>query len=147
MTLYSFKDLTGAFVHPLGTYIFGGGDQQGFGELQIEMATERTDVAKSADGSIMMSYIAGDNGSITVKAQQTSDVHAFFLNTFNACKTAADSGSVGLWAAGMFTARNLIDGSMHTCTGVTFSKVPPKVYGEKGQDISWMFLCAKIISE
>jgi hypothetical protein len=53
MTIYSFKDL-GAFTHPLGTYIFGGGNV-GLGSVAISMATDRTDTDKSADGSIMLS--------------------------------------------------------------------------------------------
>jgi hypothetical protein len=67
--------------------------------------------------------------------QQTSDLHNFFLNLFNRCKTVADLGDVSMWAAGQFTFRNLIDGSLHTATGVAFSKVPDEgVSGEGAED-------------
>ncbi len=147
MTLYSFKDLTGAYIHPLGgQYILGGGNV-GLGQITISMVQDRTVTDMSADGSAMVSYIAGDNGTISIEVQQTSDLHSFLLSTFNSCKTAADNGDVSDWAAGTITVRNLLDGSGHTATGVSFGKVPDKVYQQTGQKVTWTLPCARIINE
>lgn len=147
MTTYSFKDLTGAFVHPfVGSYILGGGNV-GLGSVTISMTTDRTVQDVAADGSIMVSYIAGDNGMVSIEVQQTSDLHNFLLNWFNACKTAADLGDVTLWAAGTLSFRNVLDGSFHTITGISPGKVPDKVYQAQGQKITWTLPAARVISE
>jgi hypothetical protein len=147
MTTYSFKDLSGAFVHPLvGSYILGGGNI-GLGQVSITMTQDRTVQDVSSDGSVMVSYIPGDNGTISIEVQQTSDLHDFLLNWFNVCKTAADAGDVGFWAAGVVSIRNLVDGSVHTATGVSPGKVPDKVYQAQGQKITWTLPAATIINE
>lgn len=147
MTLYSFKDMTGVFSHPLGgDYILGGGDI-GLGEIEIEMATDKTVVDKSSDGSIMLSYVAGDNGTVKFTMQQTSDLHFHFLNLYNLCKTAADLGNVGVWAAARLSVKNMLDESQHTGEGVCFQKIPPKNYQEAGQKVSWLFIVAELHNE
>ncbi len=147
MTTYSFKDLTGAFVHPLvGSYILGGGNI-GMGQITISMTTDRTMQDVASDGSVMVSYIAGDNGSVSIEVQQTSDLHNFLLTWFNACKTAADLGEVFTWAAAAMTIRNIIDGSVHTITGISPGKIPDKVYASQGGKITWMLPAARVISE
>ena len=147
MTTYSFKDLTGAFVHPLaGSYILGGGNV-GLGQITIAMTQDRTVQDVSSDGSIMVSYIPGDNGTISIEVQQTSDLHGFLVNWFNACKTAADLGDVSNWASGTVSIRNLLDGSVHTATGVSPGKVPDKVYQAQGQKLTWTLPAARIINE
>jgi hypothetical protein len=126
-TTYSFKDLSGAFIHPLvGSYPLGGGNV-GLGQI--------------------VSYIAGDNGSVSIEVQQTSDLHTFLLGWFNACKTAADAGNVTLWAAGALSVRNILDGSSHAMTGVSPGKVPDKTYASQGGKVTWVLPCAKIINE
>src|ERR1700730_13516338 len=137
MTTYSFKDLTGAFVHPLvGSFILGGGDI-GLGQISISMTTDRTVQDVAADGSVMGSYIAGDNGTVAIETQQTSALHAFLLNWFNLCKTAADLGDVFNWAAASISIRNMVDGSTHTMIGVSPGEVSDKVYEDQGQKITW----------
>jgi hypothetical protein len=144
---YSFKDLTGAFVHPLaGTYILGGGNV-GMGQITISMAQDRTVQDVAADGSVMVSYIAGDNGSCSLEVQQTSDLHDFLLGWFNLCKTAADLGDITNWAAGALSVRNIVDGSVHTLTGISPGKVPDKTYTAQGGKITWVLPAANVINE
>jgi Protein of unknown function (DUF3277) len=146
-TTYSFKDLTGGFVHPIaGSYILNGG-HIGLGQITISMTQDRTVQDVSSDGSVMVSYIAGDNGTIAIEVQQTSSLHEFLLSWFNACKTAADSGDVTNWASASISIRNLLDGSTHTATGVSPGKVPDKVYQKQGQNITWTLPAARIVSE
>lgn len=147
MTTYSFTDSTGAFFFPtVGQFIFGGGNI-GIGQITISMTTERTEHDVAADGGVMVSYIPGDNGSCSIEMQQTCAMHGYLLNAFNANKLAADAGDVGNWAAGTFMVRNLVDGSFHTLTGVSFGKVPDKVYQARGQKITWALMAAKVINE
>jgi len=76
MDVYSFKDIIGAFEHPLvGPFALAG--EIGEGSIMISNATERTAHATAADGNVLVSYIAGRSGSCTVEAQQTSDIHSF----------------------------------------------------------------------
>ncbi|HEX4209512.1 MAG TPA: phage protein, partial [Candidatus Binataceae bacterium] len=113
----------------------------------ITNATDRTVHDTAADGSVMVSYIAGDSGAAAIEVQQTSDLHSFLLIWFNAVKTAADLGDVTNWAAGVLSLRNIVDGSIHTLTGVSPSKVPDKVYQAQGQKITWTLMAAAVISE
>lgn len=147
MTTYSFKDLTGAFVHPIaGTYILGGGNV-GLGQITIAMTIDRTVQDVASDGSVMVSYIAGDNGMCSIEVQQTSDFHNFLINWWNICKTNADLGLVSTWAAATIAFRNLLDGSVHTLLGVSPGKMPDKVYQSQGQKITWTLPAAKVINE
>jgi Protein of unknown function (DUF3277) len=147
MTTYSFKDLTGAFTHPLlASFILGGGNI-GLGSLTISMAQDRTVQDIASDGSVMVSYIPGDQGTISIEVQQTSNLHNFLLNWFNLCKTAADLGDVINWAAASISIRNSLDGSFHHATGVSPGKVPDKVYAQQGSKITWTLPAAFISNE
>lgn len=147
MTTYSFKDLTGAFIHPLvGSYVLGGGNV-GLGQITVSMTQDRTQQDVAADGSVMVSYMPGDNGTISIEVQQTSDLHGFLLAWFNACKTAADAGDVLNWAAAAISIRNLVDGATHTATGISPGKQPDKSYAAQGGKITWVLPCARIINE
>jgi hypothetical protein len=146
-TTYSFKDLSGAFTHPLtGPYPIGGGNI-GLGQIVVSMTIDRTVQDMSADGSCMVSYIAGDNGSVSIEVQQTSDLHTFLLGWFNQCKTAADAGNVAPWTAAAMSVRNMLDGSSHAMSGVSPGKIPDKTYASAGGKITWTLPCAKIISQ
>jgi hypothetical protein len=111
------------------------------------MSTDRTAHDTAADGSVMVTYVAGDSGGATIEVQQTSDLHLYLLSWFNLVKTAADNGAVGPWAAGVLSLRNLEDGSVHTLTGVSPSKVPDKTYAAQGGRVTWSLMAARVISE
>jgi len=78
--------------------------------------------------------------------QQTSALHAFLLAWYNAVKTAMLGGDVTNWATASVTFRNLVDGSIHECTGVSPSKIPDKVYAAQGQHLTWVLMAADIQS-
>jgi hypothetical protein len=140
---YSFKDLTGSFTHPLvGDFPFAG--QIGMGQATVDMATDRTTHDLAADGTVMPSYIAGDNGSISIEVQQTSDLNSFFLQWLNACKTEADAGNPTNWAAGALTLRNTVDGSGHDCNGISPQKFPARTYAAGGGKFTWVLMAADI---
>ena len=135
---YSFLDLAGALAHPLaGSYVFTG---EGSGEVTITMTTEKTAQDVASDGSVMVSKIAGNNGKITISAQQTSNLHKWLLGLYNLVLYSPTSA----WAQMAATLRNVSDGTSHVATGMSFSKVPDKMYQAQGQRVSWILDCADI---
>ncbi len=140
-TTYSFLDLSGAIAHPsLDPFIFTG---EGVGEVTVAMITERSAHDVGADGSIMVSKIAGNNGHITITAQQTSVLHQWLMGWYNYLITAPTSE----WADTAMTLRNTADGSSHTITGISPQKKPDKQYQSQGQRTSWVLMAADIQSE
>jgi len=140
-TTYSFLDLSGSIAHPtIGTYLFAG---EGVGEVNITMATEKTAHDVAADGSVMVSKIAGNNGSITIHAQQTSELHKWLLDWYNDLMSADTSE----WAQTGATLRNVSDGTSHVCTGISPQKIPDKAYQPQGQKVTWVLMAADIQSQ
>jgi hypothetical protein len=145
-TTYSFKDLVGSFISPIvGSFILAGG-KIGAGKVVINMTLQKSEIDMADDGAPMTSYIAGDNGEFTVDCQQTSALHKFFLNAFNAHKTAADSDDVSEWAQCSANYRNILDGTEHECSNVSFTQIPPKSYDARGGMVAWKFLAGDIQS-
>ena len=139
-TTYSFLDLSGALVHPsLGAYIFTG---QGVGQVTVSMDTERTAHNVGADGTVMVSKMAGHNGKVTIQCQQTSNVHKWLTAAENAVYIA----DTDQWASMTATLRNTSDGTTHIITGMSFGKVPDKVYQAEGQMVTWTLWAANIQS-
>lgn len=142
-TTYSFKDVSFAFTHPLvGSFIANG--QVGLGQLTIAMTLERSAIDMSADGSAMISYMTGDNGSIAVECQQTSALYGFLLNWFNTIKTLADGGDPTDWATAVINVVDLIGNHSHTLNGVCPTKIPDKQYARQGQMQQWHLLAAQV---
>lgn len=141
---YSFKDTSGSLTNPalLVPIVFAG--QIGMGQFTVAMNTERTTHDVAADGTIMPSYIAGDNGTVTIEMQQTSLLHGLLLGLYNILKAAADQEDVTNWAAGALSLRNIVDGSQHLLNGVSFSKIPDKVYASQGGKIIWNLMACDI---
>jgi hypothetical protein len=142
LTTYSFKDTSGAFAHPsVGAFTLNGGNI-GLGRITVSMTTEKSVQDVASDGSVMTSFISGDNGTAQIEVQQTSDLHAFLLSWYNQIKTLADAGDVTLWAAGTLTLRNLVDGTSHYLSGISPTKLPDKVYEAHGQKLVWTLMAA-----
>lgn len=140
VSTYSFLDLAGVMAHPSkGIYTFTG---QGVGSVTVAMATERTAHDTAADGSIMVSKLAGNSGSITISAQQTSPLHKWLLDWYNYIVQADTSE----WASASIAIRNLSDGTSHIATGISPGKIPDKPYQAQGQQVAWSLMCADIQS-
>jgi len=140
---YSFKDVTVVLAHPL-VGGFSSSGEVGLGEVMVAMAQERTAHDVAADATVMVSYLAGDNGTVQLTVQQTSDVHEFLLAWYNAIKLAADGGDVTQWATMTITIRSLTDGTQHVCQGVSPGKIPDKAYAAAGQRFPWHLMAADI---
>jgi structural protein KPP10_ORF10 len=139
-TTYSFQDLAGAIAHPsLGAYSFTG---EGVGEVTIAMLTDKTAHDLGADGSVMVSKIAGNNGKVSIKCQQTSNVHKWLLAWYNYLLIAPTNE----WAQTAATLRNSADGTSHVVTGMSPTKIADKSYQSQGQQVTWELMAAEIIS-
>jgi hypothetical protein len=145
---YSFKDLVGALTNAVFGVSFPlSGGNVGFGAMTITMSTERTTHDVAADGTVMLSYIAGDNGDVAIEVQQTSPLHHALLSLYNQCVTAANNDDVSGWGSTSISFRTLLDGSTHLATGVSFGKIPDKPYQAQGQKITWRLMAANIINQ
>lgn len=137
-TTYSFTDLAGSISHPtLGFYLFDG---TGVGSVTVSKANDRSAHDVAADGSVMVSKICGNNGSITIEMQQTSPLHKWLETWFNALVQLPTSE----WASTNITLRNTATGTSHICSGVSPQKEPDAVYQSQGQRVSWTLMCAEV---
>jgi hypothetical protein len=138
---YSFLDSVCVFAHPLaGAPIVITGE--GAGRITIAMTSERTDMNVAADGTVMVSKMAGNTGTITIEVQQTSSAYKKILMLFNQVWNA----ETGAWATGTITIRNTSDGTGHICTGVAYVKMGEKTYERQGRMVSWTLMAADIQS-
>ena len=144
---YSFKDLTGVLTNPtFGVTIPLTGGNVGFGSMTITMTTERTVHDVASDGSVMGSYIAGDNGAVDLEIQQTSTLHHQLLALYNLCVTAANNEDVSGWLSTTISFRTILDGSVHILSGVGFGKIPDKPYQAAGQKVRWALMAANVVN-
>lgn len=137
-TTYSFTDLAGSISHPtFGSYIFDG---TGVGSVTVTKSTDRTTHDIAADGSVMVSKIAGNNGAVSIEVQQTSSIHKWLLAWFNALWQLPTSE----WASTSIMLRNTATGTRHICSGISPQKEPDTPYQAQGQRVTWTLLCAEI---
>lgn len=145
-TTYSFKDLTGAFISVLaGTLMLGGG-KIGAGKVTVNMLTTKSEMDTALDGAVMTSAIVGDAGTLQIECQQTSAMHKFLLAAANLHFTAVENGDVSNFASSVVNLRNVVDGTEHLATGVSFVKIPPKAYDARGGMITWDLNGSNIIN-
>lgn len=138
-TTYSFIDSVIVVSHPsLNSPIIIVGE--GAGSVTVAMAETRTVHDAAADGSIMVSKVAGNHGTVNIDVQQTSKVHKKLLNLFNSLVV----GTTDKWAQATISVRNITDKTGHVCTGVSPQKVPDKAYAKNGAHITWVFMAADI---
>lgn len=145
---YSFKALVGVLVNSVfGVSIPLTGGNVGFGQMTVTMTTERTAHDVAADGTVLISYIAGDNGDIAIEVQESSVLHSALLSLYNQAITAANNDDVSGWAATTISFRMLTDGTSHVLSGVSFGKIPDKPYQASGQKITWRMMAANIVNQ
>lgn len=137
-TTYSFTDAVGSMSHPtIGDYIFTG---KGVGSATIAKATERTTHDVAADGSVMVSKVAGNNGTVTIEVQQSSPLHRFLQKWFNALVLLPSSE----WATTILLLKSPTTGMSHKCTGVSPQKDADNPYQAQGARVTWVLMAADI---
>ena len=135
---YSFEDVTCSFQHNgVGAASSTGA---GLGSISIAMTTDRTAQEVAADGKVMISKIAGKNGTITITMQQTSELHKYLLKWYNYIDVANSSEWAGM--ALTIKSSNLVD--ISTCTGVSPQKLADRSYQAQGQQVTWNLMAAEI---
>lgn len=137
-TTYSFADVALVMNHPaVGQYIAQG---VGLGTLTITQSTDRTAHDVAADGSIMVSKIEGNNGTLAIQVQQSSDFNKWLLNLWNYLLTAPASE----WAEISTTVRSPIMGDLVNASGVSFQQRAELSYQAQGQQRTWNMMAANI---
>lgn len=137
-TTYSFEDVTGSFNHPsVGAASTTGA---GIGSFGISMAGEKTAHDKAADGSVMISKLAGKNGSVSITVQQTSELNKYLLKWYNYIDNAATSE----FALMNLTIKSNNLGDTTVCTGVSPQKLADRPYQAQGQHVTWNLMAAEI---
>jgi len=142
---YSFFDTALVMSHPL-LPPFALTGEIGFHQAVVSMAVDKTVQDVASDGGVMVSAVAGRNGTVALEMQQTSELHTFLLGWLNLLETAMYAGNVAQFCTMTVLLRNLVDGSQHVCSGVSPSKMPDKTYTSQGQHITWTLHCADIIN-
>lgn len=136
--VYSFEDVTSSFSHPaVGAASSTGA---GVGSIGVSMTTEKTVHDMSADGVVMISKIAGKNGTMSIELQQTSELHKFFIKWYNYITNApaAEFATMNV----TIKSNNLGDSTV--CTGVSPLKLADRPYSAQGQKITWTLMAAEI---
>lgn len=135
---YSFEDVTVSCSHPsVGTSSSTGA---GMGSISIAKANDDTAHDVAADGTVMVSKLAGKNGTLSLTMQQVSDFHKWLLKCYNYVKQANASE----WATMNITIKsnNLNDNTV--CTGVSFQKLADRGYEAQGKSVTWNLMAAEI---
>lgn len=135
---YSFEDVTCSFSHPsVGAASSTGA---GVGTISVSMTTDKTVHDLAADGTVMISKIAGKNGTVAITLQQTSELHKFFVKWYN----YVDNSPAAEWASMNITIKSNNLGDSTVCTGVSPQKLADRPYQAQGQQITWNFMSAEI---
>lgn len=138
-TTYSFSDIN-LVINPFGRPAFTI-NGQGVGEVNIAYANDNTSHELAADGSVMVSRITANNGTISISAQQTSRLHGWLMGLFNALNDPQTPAA--LWASiriDITTLTGLQDNK--NFTGVSFTKRADQPYQQQGQMVTWNFMFA-----
>lgn len=146
-TVYSFKDTTGVFSHPIIGDLILTGQNLGAGKFVVKNTTTHTSTEKSSDGTVITIYEPGNDGELEVECQQTSALHKYFVACANASFTTADAGDVSLIASCLAHLQNIVDGSQHVLTGVSVAKQPDKSYGAKPGMLTWNFPASNVVNQ
>lgn len=138
---YSFEDVTCSFEHPgVGAASSTGA---GIGSISIAMANDKTAHDVAADGVVMISKIAGKNGTVAVTVQQTSQLQKYFMKWYNYVDTAPASE----WAGMTITIKSNNLGDSSVCVGVSPQKLADRPYQAQGQQVTWNLMCAEITQQ
>ena len=138
---YSFEDVTCSFEHPgVGAASTTGA---GIGSISVAMAGDKTVHDVAADGVVMISKLAGSNGTVSLAVQQTSQLHKYMMKWYNYVTTASASE----WAKMTITIKSANLGDSTVCVGVSPQKLADRPYQAQGQQVTWNLMCAEITQQ
>jgi hypothetical protein len=135
---YGFNDVDLIISHPdVGQYQQKG---EGLGSIAIVFANDRSAHDVAADGHVVVSKIDAKNGTVTITAQQTSELHNFMKRLYNYLSNAAASR----WAETSITVRDRNNGDTTKCSGVSIQKYRDIGYQKESQTAAWQLMAAEI---
>lgn len=138
VSTYSFTDVNATINCPgYGSFSIQG---EGIGDMTVSKATDRSVHDVASDGAVMVSKIAGNNGTVSINAQQTSALHKFLQGLFNYCWQADTS----VWTTISMTVEAPKMGKTYYCSGGSCVKEPDEPLQSQGQRVSWQILFADI---
>lgn len=136
-TTYSFADYNFNIASVIGTYSVQG---KGIGSATVTMSTTKSIHSVGADGSVMTSKIAGDNGVIAIQVQQTSGLNTFLTKLYNTLKASPSD----VWTSTQFLITNSVQKEVCTCIGCSPENLPEKPMQAEGQLITWTWLVQNV---
>jgi hypothetical protein len=139
-TLYSFADISFVISHPaVGQYVANG---SGIGSIKVTMTTDRTKHDVAADGSVMVTRVEGNNGTIALAIQQSSALHQWLVNLYNYVRTSDPSQ----WALASITISSPLMLTQIYASGVSFQILTEQDFGADGAQFTWDLMAADIDS-
>lgn len=137
-TVYSFADVSLVISHPkVGKFTITG---EGVGSVSISRANDMTQHDVAADGSVMVSKIFTENGTIAIAIQQTSAAHKWLKKWHDYLKVAPTSE----FAKSTAILKNPAVGETISMSGVTPQKRADSAFQQAGQQVTWNLMAAKI---
>lgn len=136
-TTYSFADYNITIISPIGKYSLQG---NGVGSVTVSMSTTKSTHSVGADGSVMTSKIAGDNGTLAFSVQQTSGLNTYMTKLYNTLK----AGSSSIWTSTSVLITNNAQNETVTAIGCSPENLPEKPMQAEGQMITWTWLAQNI---
>lgn len=138
VSVYSFADVSLVISHPkVGKLTITG---EGVGSISIARANDMTQHDIAADGSIMISKVVTENGTMAVALQQTSPAHKWLKKWLDYC-VAAPSNE---WASTSATLKHPEFGEIINISGISPQKRPDAAFQSAGQQVTWNLMAAKI---
>ena len=139
-TVYSFADVSFTISHPkVGKFTATG---EGIGSISIAMSNDATQHDVAADGSVMVSKITTENGTIALAVQQTSAFHKWMQKWNSYLKVAPTSE----WAQTSAMLKDPALGETISISGISPQKRADAAYQQAGQQVTWNLMAAKIIA-
>ena len=137
-TVYSFADVSLVISHPkVGKFTITG---KGVGSVSVSRANDMTQHDVAADGSVMVSKIVTENGTVAIAIQQTSAAHKWLKKWHDYLKVAPTSE----FAKSTAILKNPAVGETISMSGVTPQKRADSAFQQAGQQVTWNLMAAKI---
>ena len=135
-TVYSFADVSLVISHPkVGKFTITG---EGVGSVSISRANDMTQHDVAADGSVMVSKIFTENGTVAIAIQQTSAAHKWLKKWHDYLKVAPTSE----FAKSTAILKNPAVGETISMSGVTPQKRADSAFQQVGQQVTWNLMAA-----
>lgn len=137
-TVYSFSDVSMVISNPnVGQITITG---EGVGSISISRANDMTQHDIAADGSVMISKIVTQNGTIAISLQQTSPAHRWLKKWLDYCISAPTNE----WANTTATLKHPAFGETIDMSGISPQKRADAAFQSAGQQVTWNLMAARI---